>query len=168
MSWQWDKAVLHGLEYPDSFALNFGLDQRMERVVRAELHVKAKLAREYIFKCDQFHKQSFPGIGRPTHLARVSVGDRTALSLPRLLHRLRPRTPHPPHSPRSPGPPRSHRPVTGASQRRALKAHLADFQPPACMMASASKPSGHHISRCSDLDLVRLPGCAYLIFHEKS
>jgi hypothetical protein len=33
-----------GLEYPDSFALDFGLYQRMERVVRAELHVKAKLA----------------------------------------------------------------------------------------------------------------------------
>ena len=44
------------LEYPDSFALNFGLDQRMKCVVRAELHVKAKLAGEHIFKCDQFHK----------------------------------------------------------------------------------------------------------------
>ena len=45
-----------GLEHPDSFALDFGLDQRMERVVRAERHVKAKLAREHIFKLDQFHK----------------------------------------------------------------------------------------------------------------
>ena len=48
-----------GLEHPDSFALDFGLDQRMERVVRAELHIKAKLAREHIFKLDQFHKSEF-------------------------------------------------------------------------------------------------------------
>ena len=48
-----------GLEYPDSFALDFGLDQRMERVMRTELHVKAKLAREHIFKLDQFHKPEF-------------------------------------------------------------------------------------------------------------
>jgi hypothetical protein len=48
-----------GLEYRDSFALDIGLDQRMKRVVRAELHVEAKLACEHVLKLDQFHKPEF-------------------------------------------------------------------------------------------------------------